>query len=73
MNSTQTGTSEGAIFSRVVEPGKGTLSAAAARAILDFAFSQGDQDRMRDLSAKAREGTLSSDEQAELDKHFNQV
>ncbi len=52
------GTSEVAIFSRTLEPDQATLSAAAARFILDLGFSQVDKDRMRHLSAKAREGTL---------------
>ena len=64
-----TGTSEGAIFSRVLEPDRATLPVAAARAILELGFSQADQGRMRELSAKAREGTLSSDEQAEINNY----
>jgi len=63
------GTSEGAIFSRVLEPDRATLSVAAARAILDLGFCQADQDRMRQLSAKAQEGTLSPDEQAEINNY----
>ena len=63
------GTSEGAIFSRVLQPDRGTLPAAAARAILDLGFSQADQERMRVLSAKAREGTLGPAEQAEINNY----
>jgi hypothetical protein len=69
MHVSHTGTSEVAIFSRVLEPNPATLSAAAARFILDLGFSQTDKDRMRHLSAKAREGTLSPSEQAELNNY----
>lgn len=65
----QTGTSEGAIFSRVLQPDRGSLPVAAARAILELGFSQDDQERMRALSAKARDGSLSADEQAEINNY----
>jgi len=69
MQTTHTGTSEVAIFSRVLEPDRATLSAAAARAILALGFSPADQDRMSVLSAKAQEGTLSSAEQDEINNY----
>ena len=55
MQTTQIGVSDVAIFSRILEPGEGTLSSAAARAFLAFSFSPEDQVRMRLLSAKAQE------------------
>src|SRR5437016_1011856 len=69
MQSSLVSTSEAAILSRVVEPSKPTLTPAAARAILTFDFSQADKDRMRQLAAKAREGTLTPDEQAEVNNY----
>ncbi len=45
----------------------GALPPAAARALLQFGFSEGDHARMEELSAKARAGTLTSSEQDELD------
>ena len=69
MQVTHARTSEGAIFSRVLEPEKGTLSAAAAKTILDLDFNQVDKDRMRELSAKAREGILTDEEQAEINNY----
>jgi len=72
MQGTQVNTSELAILSRVLEPDKPTFPAAAARAILGFDFNQADKARMRDLSAKAQEGTLTRSEQAELD-NFERV
>ena len=72
MSLTQTSTSETAILSRILEPDKPNLSSAAARAILEFDFSQPDKERMHQLSAKAQEGTLSRKEQVELD-NFERV
>jgi hypothetical protein len=57
MHTTHTGTSEVAIFSRAFEPDRATLS-AVARAILALGIAPADQDRMRRLSARAREGIL---------------
>ncbi len=59
------GTSEVAIFSRVLQPDDATLPVAAARAILTLAFTQADKERMRELAAKARAGTLTPDEDDE--------
>ncbi len=64
-----TSTSEVAIFSRVLEPDQATLSAAAARALLALGFSQADKGRMRQLSAKAQQGTLTPDEQTAINNY----
>jgi hypothetical protein len=69
MQPSQVSTSEVAILSRVLEPDKPTLTAAAARALLTLDFNQDDKDRMRQLSAKAREGTLTAQEQAEVNNY----
>jgi hypothetical protein len=69
MRTTHAGTSEVAIFSRVLEPDRATLAPAAARAILALGFSQADKDRMRQLSAKAQEGSLTPEEQAEINNY----
>jgi hypothetical protein len=69
MHATHAGTSEGAIFSRVLQPDQATLSVAAAKAILEFGFCPADKERMRQLSAKAREGTLDADEQGEINNY----
>lgn len=63
------GTSEAAIFGRVLEPESATLDVAAARAILELDFKQSDKDRMRVLLAKAKEGTLTAGEQVEIDNY----
>ena len=62
-------TSQGAIFGRVVQPEKATLDDAAARAFLDFDFRRTDKDRMRELLAKAKAGTLTAEEETEIDNY----
>jgi hypothetical protein len=69
MHVAHAGTSEVAIFGRVLEPDQATLDTAAARAILDLDFKQADKDRMRQLLAKAKAGTLSADEGIEIDNY----
>jgi hypothetical protein len=62
-------TSEVAILRRVLEPDKPTFSAQAARDILALDFRPTDKERMHQLAAKAREGTLSPAEQAETNNY----
>ena len=69
MQLTHGNNSEVAILSRVLEPDKPTLSPAAARDLLALDFGPADKERMRELSAKAREGTLTPAEQAETDNY----
>jgi hypothetical protein len=58
---------EEAIWDRLLEPDKPTLTPAAARSILALEFPQADQKRMHDLAAKARAGTLTATEAEEID------
>jgi hypothetical protein len=69
MHSTATEASDVAILGRVIEPGRPTLDPRAARAILALDFSDADKERMRQLSAKARAGTLTPPEQVEIDNY----
>ncbi len=69
MHIAHAGTSEVAIFGRVLEPDQATLDPAAARAILNLDFKQTDKDRMRALLAKAKKGSLTADEQVEIDNY----
>lgn len=68
-HATDAAISEVAIFGRVLEPDQATLDAAAARAILNLNFKQADKDRMRQLLAKAKAGTLAGDEETEIDNY----
>jgi hypothetical protein len=61
--------SEAAIVGRLMKPDHGDFSPAAARELLTLQFGDEDQARMRELSAKAQEGTLSDAEQAEIENY----
>jgi hypothetical protein len=69
MHITQDHTSDVAILSRLLQPGAGTLSASVARAFLALSFPPADQMRMRELSAKAQDGTLTGTEQNEINNY----
>jgi hypothetical protein len=56
-------TSEAAILNRVIGPDKATLSPESARDILALDFPEDDKQRMHQLSIKAQEGTLTTDEE----------
>jgi hypothetical protein len=72
MEHSQVGTSEIAILSRVLQHDKPSWSTSTAKAILELDFEETDKERMHELSAKARQGTLTRREQAELD-NFERV
>ena len=57
---------EGAIWSRLLQPGSKMLSLGAARSILRLDFAAEDKERMRELAAKARDGSLTAAEQEEI-------
>lgn len=61
---------EAVILSRVIAPSIGDWSKEAAESILRLEFLPPDTARMNELSAKAREGTLSADEQAEIEGYM---
>ncbi len=61
--------SEVSILNRILRPGAATFSPEAAREILTLDFDQADKDRMRELSAKARAGTLTTEENAEAGRY----
>jgi hypothetical protein len=57
------------ILNRILRPDAPTFSPEAARDILTLDFDQTDKERMRELSAKARTGTLTAKEDAEAGKY----
>lgn len=65
MAAVHTDASEVSILKRVLRPDVPTLSPDAARDFLALDFEEADKDRMRQLSAKARAGTLTAEEDAE--------
>lgn len=62
---------EAAILKRVIRPEVGDISPDAARALLAMGFAESDHERMAQLSVKAKQGTLTSGEQDELDGYIN--
>jgi hypothetical protein len=69
MHSTHTDTSEVSILNRILRPKVPTFSPEGAQDILTLDFDQADKDRMRELSAKARAGTLTAEEDSEAGKY----
>lgn len=62
-------TSEAALWGRLFDPTSHELSTDVARYILTLTFPQPDVDRMQELANKARAGTLTLEEQIELDNY----
>jgi len=57
---------EVAIWSRLFQQGGKTLTLEGARSILRLEFAPVDKDRMHELAAKARDGSLTAAEQEEI-------
>ena len=57
------------ILTRTIKPAEGNLPIEAARAMLSFRLSPADWERVNDLAAKARAGTLTVEERAALDEY----
>jgi hypothetical protein len=57
------------ILKRLIRPERVDFPMTAARAILKIQFEPADHDRMRVLSQKANAGTITSEEQEELDDY----
>jgi hypothetical protein len=64
---TRNGTSEAAVFARLMETENGAMSAALARFFLKLGFSEQEKERMHELAVKNQEGRISSGELEELD------
>jgi hypothetical protein len=61
--------SDAAILSRLIEPEIGNLPPEVARYLLSLDFRQSDRDRMHNLAAEAREGTLTAAERHETESY----
>jgi hypothetical protein len=55
-----------ALWSRLLQPHRGTLSPEAARAILKLDFTEEDRARLHELATRGQSGSLSAAEEAEL-------
>ncbi|HQR43647.1 MAG TPA: hypothetical protein PLX97_13220 [Gemmatales bacterium] len=60
--------SESTILSRVITR-ETTMSPSVAKELLQWGFTAEDQHRMAELAAKARAGTLTAEEQVEIDEY----
>lgn len=60
---------ETAILSRVLASANGPLSPDAARAFLAFELPAADQSELRRLAALASDGTLSADDETDLENY----
>ena len=63
---------EGAIWTRIVDPAVGDLTREAAQTLLDFEFTPADRKRMDELAEKARAGTLTPREREDA-QTYNRV
>lgn len=59
-----------AVLNRLIDPTADDLSPEAAQSLLRLDFHQDDHQRMAELSRKAQEGSLSSEERSQLDDYL---
>ena len=69
MRNTHLTSNEAAIVGRLIKPDHGDFSPGVAHELLGLQFGDEDQVRMRELSLKAQEGTLTASEQAEVENY----
>ena len=69
MPSSAVETFDTAILTRAISPVRRSLSREVAEEILQWDFPPEDKERMAELSAKARAGELSGEEEAEIDSY----
>jgi len=62
---------EAAILARLIQIGQEELSRGAAKYLLSIRFGDRDIARMNELSELARQGKLTSEDQAELDSYLH--
>ena len=62
---------EAAIWARLFQAQPGGLSSEAAEYLLSIGFEEGDRRRMQQLAEGSESGTLTEDEQAELDSYLH--
>ena len=61
---------EGQIWTRLIQPGNGTLAQAAAKAFLAFNFTAAEKARMHDLAERNGQGQLAPPEKEELEGYI---
>jgi hypothetical protein len=60
---------EASILSRVIDPDSGVWAPSVAQGILSLALSSADRERMNELAARSRDGSLGADEQLEIESY----
>jgi hypothetical protein len=60
---------EATIWKRIMEPEKGAFPPEVAESILRLDFAERDRERMHELAAKARDGSLTPEERQEIDSY----
>lgn len=63
--------SEAAIFARIIDADAIEITPEVARYLLAMQLPDADKDRVNELSASARAGSLTAAEQAELDSYLH--
>ena len=58
------------VWERTIRPGEADLTPDAAQYFLKLQFTDGDRARMNDLAAKAQQGSLKENEEAELGNYM---
>lgn len=66
-----TANTEAAILARIIESGPSAITPDVARYLLSMRLPSADEERVDELSAKAREGSLSDSEMQELDSYLH--
>ena len=61
--------SEGEILARVIDPDHGKFPVEFAQSVLSLTFGEADRRRMVELAEKARQGSLASEEQIEIENY----
>ena len=62
---------EAAILARIIESDTGTITPEVAHYLLAMRLPGRDEERVNELSAKARAGSLQPDEEQELDSYLH--
>jgi hypothetical protein len=60
---------EADILNRIIDPANPNLTPEAAKALLQFGYSETDHARVAELSRKSNEGSLSPEERRELESY----
>ena len=69
MSTSTAETSSSTILSRAIAPSDASLHPAVANEFLKWGFTPQDRERMADLAAKARAGSLTDDEKIEAEEY----